>query len=319
MKKTSILITGASGFIGANLVRNLLKRGYDVHVILRSTKNVWRLRDILPQLTVHKGTIEDKSFLIKLFKKFHPNHIFHLAAYGAYSTQTDFEQMVLTNINGLANLLLTSKDIPYKSFVVTGSSSEYGYKKKPMKETDFLLPDSYYAATKASATHLAQIFAKKNNKPIVVFRLFSVYGPYEEPSRLIPTAIHAALANTTLPLTTGKVQRDFIFLDDVVDAYCYVMKRKMPIGEVFNIGTGIQYSNDDIAKTIKKINKGHLDIKKGAFPQRNWDTQFWIADIHRSKNVLSWRAKTSLSQGLEKTYQWFLKNNKKYEKIYGKI
>src|SRR5258708_38705177 len=93
-----------------------------------------------------------------------------------------------------------------------------------MKEIDSLLPDSYYAATKASATHIAQVFAQKNKKPIIIFRLFSVYGPYEEKSRLIPTAVLSALKNKPLPLTAGSIKRDFIYIDDVIDAYFKTMK-----------------------------------------------------------------------------------------------
>src|SRR5581483_3388167 len=147
-------------------------------------------------------------------------------------------EMIETNIIATKNLLFASQDIPYSCFINTGSSSEYGLKRHPMKETDFLEPLSYYAVTKASATLLCQAFAKLHNKPIITFRLFSVYGPLENKTRFIPSAISAGIHDTVLPLTEGIVRRDFIYIDDVIDAYIHATHLPAKPGEIYNIGTG---------------------------------------------------------------------------------
>ncbi|HEX7042126.1 MAG TPA: NAD-dependent epimerase/dehydratase family protein [Patescibacteria group bacterium] len=317
MKSSKILITGGSGFVGANLIRSLINSKHEVNLLLRKKTNIWRINNILSQVNIYDSDLLDKKALSTIVAKIKPDYIFHLAAHGAYSSQTNLDEMIATNIIGLSNLLEASLAISYKCFVNTGSSSEYGYKQKPMKETDLLQPESFYAATKASATYLSQVFAKKYNKPIITFRLFSVFGPYEDPTRLIPTAITSALSNKTLALTSGIVKRDFIYVEDVVKAYLQTMKKKIKPGEIYNIGTGKQYSNDDVAKIIKSLNNNKLKIKKGAFSKRSWDTNYWIANSQHSKEDLSWIAGTPLKDGLKKTYDWFVENKEKYKKIYG--
>ena len=313
--KKRIFVTGATGFVGANLVRALLKKNYEIHILLRKDAKIWRIKDIKKQLFTHTGELDSEKDLAKILKKCKPDYIFHLAAYGAYSSQTNLQKMIQTNIVGFSNLLHASKDLPYKLLINTGSSSEYGYKKKPMKESDILEPDSYYAATKAAATHVASVFAKKENKPIITFRLFSVYGPYEELTRLIPTAILSALNKKPLPLTTGPVKRDFVYVQDVVTAYLQAIKSPQRPGDVFNIGTGKQWDNKDVACIIKDLNHGYLNIQKGAFPQRKWDTSYWIANTQKSKKILRWQASKTLQQGLRDTFKWFQNHKGIYEKI----
>lgn len=218
--------------------------------------------------------------------------------------------MIDLNIQGTFNLLLASKDINYDIFINTGSSSEYGLKSKPMKENDLLEPVSFYAATKASATLLCQVFAKEFKKPIVTFRPFSVYGPYEEKSRFMPTIVKALIKGKSINLTPGKQRRDFIYIDDVVDIYIKAMRtRKNLAGQILNIGTGKQYSNDETVKILFKAVGQKVSVKKGAFPKRLWDTPYWVADISKTTKLLKWKPRFGLKEGLRKTYFW-AKNEK---------
>ncbi len=310
-----VVVTGAGGFIGANLVRRLLTDGYRVHVIWKKTTNPWRLANILPKLSLHEVELSNRKRLASLMARIKPIAIFHLAAHGAYSSQTDVDEMVKINVEGLLNLLIASKDVNYQAFINTGSSSEYGFKDKPMKETDLLEPASFYAATKASATYLCQVFAKEYNKPIVTIRPFSVYGPYEEPGRFIPTIMNALLTNQPIKLTPGDERRDFVYIDDIVEAYMQLMDHanKFPT-HVFNIGTGKEYTNDEVVRALFATTGRTTAIEKGAFPARSWDTSHWIADISKSKKFLAWKAKFSLEQGLKRTLQWFAANQHLYAK-----
>ena len=303
--KNTAVVTGANGFVGANLTRALVKDGYIVHVALRQKPNYWRLQDIQDKIIIHEVDITNKQQVNSLFKKVHPSHIFHLAAYGAYSHQTDLSRMIDVNIKGLENLLQATNDIPYVSFVITGSSSEYGYKKKPMKEKDILEPTSNYAATKAAATLISQVTAKQYNKPITIVRLFSVYGPYEEPTRFIPVAIKLALQNKQIPLTPGTSKRDFIYIKDVIDAFLLIAKNPTNPGELINLGTGKQYTNDTVIDTIGNLMNKKLNIAKGAFENRIWDTDYWVADNTKAKTILKWEPKYSLENGLKESIVWF--------------
>ncbi len=309
MSKNKIsLIIGANGFVGANLTHRLLKEGFDVHIILRKTSSTWRINDVKNRLKIHIADITRKKHLKDLFNKIKPLCIFHLAAYGSYPHQVELSRMIDTNIKGLENILETSKDVDYKSFILAGSSSEYGYKRKPMREGDLLEPASFYAATKASSTLVAQTYAKLYNKPITILRLFSVYGPYEESTRLIPVAISSALSGKKIYVTAETIRRDFIFVQDVVTAFIQAANMPLPHGEIINIGTGKQHTNDDIINTISSILGKKLNIHKGGFEPRQWDTDYWVADNKRAKKLLHWYPKFSIETGLTETIKWFKKN-----------
>lgn len=304
--KSRIFVTGANGFVGANIIRMLLENNYEVHILLRTKKTEWRITEIEDKVTIHKGDITNYNTLKKILEDIQPEYIIHLAAHGAYHYQTDLEKIINVNIKGTKNLLEASKEIPYKCFINTGSSSEYGFKNKPMKENDSCDPVSYYAATKLAATKLCKIFAKTNAKPIVTLRLFSVFGPFEEPTRFIPTIMNALLKNETIKLTPGKQRRDFIYVEDICEAY----KKTLHLGKslqgiVCNLGTGDEYTNDEIVKKLFLVANKKTKIQKGTYEKRSWDTTHWVADLSQTKKLLKWKPITSIDEGLQKTYLWY--------------
>ncbi|MDO8621167.1 MAG: SDR family NAD(P)-dependent oxidoreductase [Candidatus Levybacteria bacterium] len=304
----TVLVTGGAGFIGANLIRRLLKTGYNINLIVRKNTDLWRLENIVSKIRVYKIDLLDSLRLSKTVSKIKPDIIIHLATYSNYRNQQAIKQMINLNIQGTLNLLMASKDIDYAIFINTGSSSEYGFKNKPMNEKDLLEPISFYAATKASATLLCQVFAREYKKPIVTLRPFSVYGQYEEKDRFIPTIIKAAIEDKSINLTPGKQRRDFIYIKDVVDMYIKTLSYgKKLSGQILNMGTGIEYTNDEVIKMLFQITEKKVKIEKGAYPTRIWDTQHWVADISKTKTLLKWKPKFSLEKGLEETYKWYLK------------
>ena len=312
-KGEKILITGAGGFLGANLVRRLIKEKCEVHALVKKNSNPWRLVDVKNDITFQFVDLSDAKNLSIIVRSIQPRRVFHLATHGAYAAQKDLSQMIETNIIGTSNLLSALLTIPYVSFVNTGTSSEYGWKKKPMKESDVLEPTSLYAATKASSTLIAQVFAKIYHTSIVTLRPFSAYGPWEEPSRLVPTAMMAILKNSSIDLTPGNHRRDFIFVEDLIDAYLAASDASSKVsGMIFNIGTGKQYTNDQLVTTLMKISGKKIQVNKGKSPARMWDTSCWVADTAFANRLLHWKAKYSLSAGLKKTYLWFKKNGNKY-------
>ena len=301
-KTKTVFITGGNGFIGSNLARMLIKEKFNVNLLVRKNSNLWRLKEINSDIKIHQGEIEDTNSLRKIINKIKPSYIIHLASYGNSSDEKDFKKIIDINISGLINLLQASENISYKKLIICGSSSEYGFKNKPMTETDYLIPNSYYSAAKGSATLLAQSYALENKKPIAILRLFSAYGPFEENNRLIPTIISRALKNEKVFITKENIKRDFIFIDDVVSAFYKAMTIKLSPGEIINIGTGKQYSNHEIVKIIEKILK--LKFKLGIFPKRAWDTNNWVADNSKARKVLKWSPEYSIEQGLKKTIEW---------------
>lgn len=304
--RSTVLITGGAGFIGANLINKLLELNYNVNLITKDSTNLTRLKSVIGKINLHEVDLLDKENLKIIAEKINPSIIIHLATYSAYADQTAVLEMINANIRGTMNLLSATKNVNYEIFINTGSSSEYGIKESPIKETDILEPVSFYASTKASATLLCQVFAREYAKPIVTLRPFSVYGPYEEKKRFIPTVVNAVIENQPIKLTSGSQRRDFIYVQDVVDIYIKTMLQgKKLSGEILNMGTGIEYTNDEVVDTLFKITGKKVKIKKGAFPNKMWDTSHWVADISKTKRFLNWRPQFTLEQGLKNTYEWF--------------
>ncbi len=312
MKSKKILITGGSGFIGSNLAKRLVDKGFDTTLILRNESNLWRLKDILKKVKILNVDLLDKDNLIKSVTRLNPGIIYHLAAYGAYSYQNDPYKILSTDIFGTLNILDSCKDIDLELFVNTGSSSEYGFKKSSMKEGDILEPNSYYSIAKSTQTHLCNYYTKSFNLPIVTLRPFSVYGPYEEPGRLIPNIMKTFYQNSELKMVSRKIVRDFVYIDDYIDACLKINTLKKYPGEVFNIGSGIQTNFSELIKSFQKVTKLKGNITWETNPKKEWDSQYWKSDTTKSLRLLNFKPKYSLDTGLQKSWKWFKTNNQFY-------
>lgn len=312
---TIALVTGANGFVGANLVHALLSRGYTVHAIVRPDSNVWRLENVIEQITLHKSEITDAEKIQKIIQKILPNYVFHTVHYGGNSGQTDTEKVRKVIIEGTAILYdacLKVKTI--KSIVNTGSSSEYGSKEEPMEENMSLEPNTEYAVAKVWATYYGRHLAREKNLPIITARLFNVYGLYEHRNRFMTEVILACLKGEQPVLTNPKTKRDFIFVCDVVDALINISNNGKP-GEIYNVGTGKESSLEEAVKLIIKYTGYKNVLKWGTMDDRKFDTIHWRADISHTKNILGWEAKYDLEEGIKETVSWFRENLSLYDNL----
>lgn len=306
-------ITGAAGFVGANLVIRLIRLGTEVHILVRETSSLWRLQSIINELHIHVSDLNDSTRLHQLLQKIHPDIIYHLASHGAYHYQRNQKEILQTTIFGTLNLLNAAIATNVQIVINTGSSSEYGTKDHPMKEGELIEPNSYYAVGKSAQTLLCQQFAREEKLPVITLRLFSVYGPFEEPGRLVPTLIQRATLNQDLPLARPDTARDFIYVDDVVKAYLETARHPEHSGNIFNIGSGKQSSLEDIVSNIITITKSASRPIWNAYPSRPFDTSIWVADIQKSHNLLNFQATTSLEEGLRKHIKWFTEHKEAYQ------
>lgn len=314
LKNKRILITGATGFIGANLTKHFLKRGAKISIFTRAESNKWRIQDILKDVSEYSSDLEDSVRLKKIVKKIKPQIVIHTAVYGGYSFQNDALKITETNFAGTVNLVNASKGVELELFINTGSSSEYGIKSKPMKETDALEPVNEYGVTKAAAFSYCHAAAKKEHIPMVTLRLFSPYGYYEEKNRLVSSLILACLKFINPKLSSPDSVRDFIFIEDVISAYEKVIDNKNKVkGGVFNIGSGKQYTVGEIAENIVKLTGNKVKPEWGKIANSRQEPECWQADISRAKRLLNWAPKYSLRHGLEKDINWFRENIKLYK------
>lgn len=300
-----VLVTGGSGFVGACVVHELLQRSHEVHVLLREQSRPWRLEGVLDRLTVHRADLMDAKATQSILKAVRPGIVLHLAAYGAYESQADARLILQTNILGVHNLLEASAETGVKVFVSTGSSSEYGFKSEPMREADRLEPNSFYAVAKAAQSQLCSLVARRcPQMAIATFRLFSAYGPWEEPTRLMPTVLRRARMGLPLEMVGPDTARDFVFVDDVVDALLDFPTISRLHGEVINLGTGVETTLREVVNFVLEITGSRSEVRWGAMKARHWDTNRWSADTALARRLIGWAPRHTLRQGLAKMAAW---------------
>lgn len=301
-----VLITGGSGFVGANLARRALADGHEVHLILRPRHRPWRIEGIAREVQTHVADLTSPDEMRHLVEKARPEWVFHLAAFGAYPAQTDLREMVDTNLLGAATLIEACASRGVEAFVNAGSSSEYGEKDHPPAEDEVLEPNSAYATTKAAATHLVRFTAQTRNLNAVTVRLWSIYGPYEEPTRLIPTLLIHARAGRWPPLVAPDTARDFVFADDAVDALLRVAATAgLPPGSVYNLCSGEQSTVRDVVEEVRRLTGVDVPPVWNTMPARAWDTKIWVGSPQRMAKDVGFRVRTGLRRGLEQTLRWF--------------
>jgi dolichol-phosphate mannosyltransferase len=215
------------------------------------------------------------------------------------------ERMVATNLLGCVSLLDACAESGVEAFVNAGSSSEYGLKDHAPDEEEALNPNSHYAITKAAAAHYCRFVARSGGPNAVTVRLYSVYGPYEDPGRLIPTLIAHGLGGRLPPLVSPETARDFVFVDDAVDAMLRVASTEVPRGSIYNVCSGVQVTMSEVVETARQLMAIPEEPVWGTMPARSWDTNVWVGDGARLQRDLGWRASTSFAAGLRQTVDWF--------------
>lgn len=302
MSADRYLVTGATGFVGANLVHRLVADGAAVFALVRPSSLRHRIADVADRITVVSADLTDATALISVLAEIKPTVVLHTAATGVYGgvAAPDAEVMRI-NLLGTVNLLAACADLPLRAFVNTGSSSEYGRRETPMCETDRPQPRDAYGASKCAATLYASTLGHRG-RPVVTLRLFSPYGPRDDGRRFIPTAIAAALAGAAVPASDPAVGRDYVYIDDVVNAYQRAVERAAALaGAVINIGSGRQTTLREVADVIGRLVPDAAPPRWGVYPRSEQDSPCWQADIGQARQQLSWEPTVRLEEGLRRT------------------
>ena len=303
--KGPIAVLGAGGFVGANLVRRLLAERSDVYAVVRG-RPAPRLEGI-DTANILEVDLTDGGAIGNFVDALRPATVFDTVAYGAYSFETDPDLIYRTNFTAFVDLVerLAAAGC-LSAFVHAGSSSEYGTNSAAPVEEAGLVPNSHYAVSKASAAGYIAYAGKTRGVPIVNLRLYSVYGPYEDASRLVPALVAKGLGKTFPDFVSPDTARDFVYVDDVVAAFVLAAGR-MSLelqGESLNIGSGRQTTIRELAEVAREVFAIPHEPAFGAMTGRGWDLNRWQANPAKARRLLGWRAETSLRDGLARTAEW---------------
>jgi UDP-glucose 4-epimerase len=300
-----VIVTGAAGFVGANVARRLLAEGLEPFLLTLPSSDPWRLAELNGDAPRVGVDLADRDAVMRVVGDVKPDWVLHLAAHGGYSWQTDAGAILRSNVVGTANLLAACRRSGVESFVNTGSSSEYGLKDHAPSEDEPVEPNSIYAAAKAAATMLCEQAAAGDGINVSTLRLYSTYGPWEDPNRLVPALAVEGLRGAFPPLVAPETARDFVWVGDVVDAYLLAARTTHgEPGAIYNVGTGVQTTVGEAADVARTVLGIEASPKWESMPARSWDTDRWVADSGKIRNRLGWLPTRGFREGFAEFAEW---------------
>jgi len=318
LTNSTILVTGADGFIGSHLTEALIRRGYRVRAfVYYNSFNSWGwldhcADDVKGKFEVVAGDIRDPHGVKAAMQGC--DAVLHLAAliaipFSYHSPDT----YVDTNVKGTLNVLQAARELGVKKVVHTSTSEVYGTAQSvPMNESHPLQGQSPYSASKIGADQLAYSFFASFNLPVVTIRPFNTYGPRQSARAVIPTII-TQIANGAQKIDLGSISptRDFSYIDDTTSGFIAALESKNGIGETVNLGTNFEISILDTASLIARLMGAEIQIEstnERSRPEKS-EVERLCADNSKAKELFGWAPSlggiAGFSQGLEKTISWF--------------
>jgi UDP-glucose 4-epimerase len=293
-----VLVTGAAGFIGSALCRHLTRLGAEVHGVSRSGRNAeghiarwWQCN------------LEDFEAVRSLVKESRPQLIFHLASNSAGSRAPELVVPIFhSNLHTTVNLLSAANEIGCQRILLTGSMEE------PDPGLGWSVPSSPYAAAKFAAGTYGRMFHALYNMPVVLLRVFMVYGPNQrETYKLIPYVTLSLLKGEIPKLSSGDRAVDWIYIDDVVEGFIAAAGASGVEGSTIDIGTGQSVTVRGVVDVLTDIIRPPAPPIFGTVADRPME-QVRVANVEDSYRRLGWRAKLDLRAGLHRTVEWYQKN-----------
>ena len=314
MEVMKVLIFGSSGFIGSNVTRYFLENEEEVHVCLKYDSNTWRIKDLLKDLIIHSGDLSSRNDIESIISSVRPDVVINCAGIVAGFGVKDQEGVIQKNFVNTVNLANTCVDFNVDQLINTGSAYECGFSKNPITGNECLnAPIGLYGITKKAEREYIDMIAQKFEMKYITLRLFTPFGFFDSPIRLVPYIILSLAYNRTPYIKNPFSGRDFIYIEDVSKIY-YALSKKPEVienGTVFNLGTGKMTKVIEIAKylfSLANVNYVEPTINKdGSAVYLYTDQQ----DTHRILSELNLTL-TPLAKALQRTFDWFIQNKNYY-------
>ncbi len=307
-----ILVTGGAGFLGLHMVEALIERGFYVRVIdnfmCSSREN---LKPYSKKIDLVEGDIRESGDVKKAVKDM--DAVFHFAAIRSVVKSVE-DPLLAHEVNATGTLLLLNYayEAKVKRFIFTSTSSVYGEAtRKYQKENGDLKPISPYGMAKLLAEQYGKYFFKERRFPTTSVRIFNVYGPRQNPeskySLVIPGVLSKIFKNESPVIDgTGEQARDFIFVDDILEAFFRILSSRRACGEVYNLGAGSTTSINTLVRMLLKLTGSGLKPVHG--PRRPGDPDRTCADVAKARRDFGWTPRVGLEAGLKRVVEWY-KNN----------
>ena len=298
--KKKILILGGTGFIGYHLAKASLKKGFKV---ISLSKNKPKKKRYLKRV---KYIIADISNINSIKKKIKGDfqYIVNLAGYVDHSNKIKTFKSHYLGCKSISDFFLQKK---IKKFIQVGSSMEYGLAKSPQKENFKCMPKSSYGKAKFLSTKYLLDLYRKKKFPVTIVRLYQVYGPYQDLNRFLPIIINSCKDNKDFPCSHGKQFRDFLYINDLIDAIFLILKNPKAEGEIFNLGFGKPLKIKNIINKILSYYKSG-NPQFGKIKLRKEEQIKIYPDIYKARSILKWKPKVNFLKGLHKTIQYYNEN-----------
>lgn len=304
--KKRVVITGAAGFVGQNLIRRLVGLGYECHAFVRGStfhEAHEKIGSYAASLRV-VNLVEGGEVLNRAFSECSPDWVFHLAARGTRPSHPELD-MLNVNVIGTWNVLNAVAECGVEKFVNAGASQEYGRRCAPTDEVSLCTPDTPYGVTKLAGTLMCSERAVRTGLKVVSLRLYSSFGPFEDRGRLIPQLIACGRDGRFPPLVSPLSARDYVYISDIIDGFILAAEYSGKTPEIFNLGSGNSRSLESVVSVAQRILRIPDQPRWESMEACQYDTPFWEADITKVKFVLGWHPEHSFEVGFEKTVRWW--------------
>jgi UDP-glucose 4-epimerase len=301
----TVLVTGGAGFVGGAVVRRLVAAGASVTVL---DDLFTGLAATVPEgVRFVEGSVTDAALVDRLVGE--AELVFHMAARNIIASTKNPRDDFATNIGGTLNVLMAARDAGTRRVVYTGSTSVYGNPRTiPINEDDLIVPLSPYAVSKLGGEHYCLAFAESYGVPISIVRYSNVYGEGQRPDNpycgVVSKFFAAAYAGRPLSIHgDGQQTRDFTYVDDAVAATLLAGIVPRAEGEVFNVGTGMETSINDLAAMVARA--AGADVAIEHIDRRDIDNiRRRVVNIEKARRMLRWAPQVTLQRGLEMTARW---------------
>lgn len=297
------LVTGASGFLGSHLVRQLLVQGHEVIALLRESSQSPRVSDWIDQVKVVRGSFEDVPVISEKLARDSFDVCFHLAWFGVTAEYRNDPSQIASNVAGSLQLWKLARESGCRHWVGLGSQAEYGPTDAVLHEDMVPRPVTAYGVAKLASGMLTGKMSEMAGMLHTWVRLLAVYGPGDDPKHLIPTVIETLLAGDRPALTSGEQRWDYLYVLDAARALCRIAETEA--AGTMNLACGETVVLRDLVTRIRDMVDPRLPIGFGEIPYRPDQVMHLEADISRLRSATGWKPQTSLEEGLRRTVEWF--------------